>query len=63
MKNGICPKCDSSAVIPNLRLESHETDPWVNVTEPEPPQQTFHLGSKNRTQSVQRICLWKLRIY
>lgn len=41
MKNGICPKCDSNAVIANLRLESHETDPWVDVTEPEPPNKPF----------------------
>ena len=41
MKNGTCPKCGSNSVIPRLRLESHEVDPWADVTEPEPAKRPF----------------------
>ena len=57
MKNGTCPKCGSNDVIPNLKFQSHETDPWVDITEPEPAHRPFvWIPDSARTNFSVYIC-------
>ena len=42
MINGICPKCGSTEVIPDLRLRGGQGyPPFVVLSEPEPPDKSF----------------------
>ncbi|MCB0102405.1 MAG: hypothetical protein H6635_03130 [Anaerolineales bacterium] len=42
MKTGTCPKCGSNEILTNLALKgSDSVQPYVSVTEPEPPNRPF----------------------
>jgi len=42
MKNGICPKCNSTEVLTGLKLRGGENHPpYVDITEPDPPNRPF----------------------
>jgi hypothetical protein len=41
MRNGICSRCQSNEVLAPVRLQHHNSLPYVEIIEPEPAKRPF----------------------